>query len=105
EQCDGADAAACPGLCGFDCRCAPPPRCGDGVRNQPGEQCDGADALACPGACRADCTCAARCGDEILNQPGEQCDGRADAACLDRWRHGVSGGELELARGESPRTG
>src|SRR5207249_923409 len=74
EQCDGADAAACPGLCGFDCRCAPPPRCGDGVRNQPGEQCDGADALACPGACRADCTCAARCGDEILNQPGEQCD-------------------------------
>jgi len=84
EQCDGADAAACPGLCGFDCRCAPPPRCGDGVRNQPGEQCDGADALACPGACRADCTCAARCGDEILNQPGEQCDGRADAACPGR---------------------
>jgi predicted phosphodiesterase len=34
-----------------------PPRCGDGVMNQPEEQCDGVSDAACPGACRADCTC------------------------------------------------
>src|SRR5438552_9622555 len=28
-----------------------PPRCGDGLVNQPGEQCDGADRAACPGPC------------------------------------------------------
>jgi len=25
EQCDGADDAACPGLCQVDCTCGPPP--------------------------------------------------------------------------------
>ena len=58
-----------------------PPRCGDGLVNQPGEQCDGADRAACAGPCAADCTCAPVCGDGRVDPPAEACDGSDDAAC------------------------
>ncbi|MBI4818448.1 MAG: hypothetical protein HY791_19435 [Deltaproteobacteria bacterium] len=59
EQCDGADAPECPGLCQVDCTCPTTAVCGDGVVNQPTEQCDGVDDGACPGLCQGDCTCSA----------------------------------------------
>ncbi|HLY39440.1 MAG TPA: putative glycoside hydrolase [Candidatus Binatia bacterium] len=62
EECDGTDAAACPGRCTALCTCAPetppPPTCGNGVLDA-GETCDGPADDACPGACTAACTCAA----------------------------------------------
>src|SRR5205814_8286879 len=65
EECDGADAAACPGHCTALCTCAPeagppaaPPTCGNGVLDA-GETCDGAADDACPGACTSACTCPA----------------------------------------------
>jgi hypothetical protein len=54
EECDGADAAACPGQCRSDCTC--PAVCGDGDAEPP-EACDGGDDVACPGECLPDCTC------------------------------------------------
>jgi hypothetical protein len=72
EECDGADAAACPGACTASCTCSstgpgtpqPPgvPTCGDGARNQLTERCDGTDDAACPGACNPDCTCGTTSG-------------------------------------------
>jgi hypothetical protein len=81
EICDGADDAACPGLCQADCSCLPEV-CGDGEVNQPAEECDGADDSACPGACQPDCTCVPLvCGDGTVNQAGEECDGADDGLC------------------------
>lgn len=39
EQCDGADAEACPGACAADCTCEGQPECGDGYLDD-GEECD-----------------------------------------------------------------
>jgi hypothetical protein len=55
EDCDGADANQCAGLCQVDCQC-PAPMCGNGVK-EAGEECDGGDDAACPGACGIGCTC------------------------------------------------
>ena len=56
EDCDGADATACTGVCGADCTC-PSPVCGNGAA-EVGEECDGASASGCAtGVCNADCTC------------------------------------------------
>ncbi len=56
EDCDGADATACAGVCGADCTC-PSPVCGNGAA-EVGEECDGASASGCAtGVCNADCTC------------------------------------------------
>ena len=57
EQCDGSDAAACPGQCRSDCTCPPQPVCGDNLVNRAGEECDGTDDDACPGECRSSCLC------------------------------------------------
>jgi len=63
-----------------DCTDAPPPVCGNNVRELT-EQCDGSDDSACTGLCRSDCTCPAPvCGNNVL-EAGEQCDGTSDAAC------------------------
>ena len=82
EQCDGADAPTCPGLCLANCLC---PVCGDGAINAPGEQCDGAASAACPGQCRPpgdpnQCKCPV-CGDGDVNQGSEQCDGTDAPTC------------------------
>ncbi len=57
----GLCCVACNGYCqpSHDEQCPQPPRCGDGVINQPGEQCD-FGVGPCPDRCREDCTCA--CG-------------------------------------------
>jgi FtsP/CotA-like multicopper oxidase with cupredoxin domain len=83
EQCDGADAAGCPGLCQVDCTCPGPVVCGDGLVNQPSEDCDGDDDGACPTQCRADCICAVLpvCGDDMINLGDEECDGLDAPAC------------------------
>ncbi len=84
EECDGSDAANCPGSCGADCTCQTV--CGNG-NQEFGEQCDPGgvppgtlpDDSACPGTCIAagmtnECTCTAQvCGDGFAG-PGEQCD-------------------------------
>jgi hypothetical protein len=76
EECDGADATACPGACLGTCQC---PHCGNNVVEGT-EQCDG-NAGVCPsGACLPSCVCAV-CGDNAVNAPGEQCDGTADGTC------------------------
>jgi len=54
EDCDGGDAAYCPGLCTGGCAC-PTPTCGNGVI-EVGEQCDG-ESLGTCASCRPDCTC------------------------------------------------
>jgi hypothetical protein len=79
EQCDGGDAAGCPGLCQPDCTC-PPAVCGNNVREGI-EECDGTDATACPGACRADCACQPPCTGQLvggfcwfLGRFGQSCD-------------------------------
>jgi hypothetical protein len=106
EACDGADLAgrsclslglgpgtlACGPTCKFDTSgCSAPPRCGDGVINQPTESCDGADlggktcrdqgflsgTLACNPDCTLNasgCTGAPFCGDGVIDQPSEECD-------------------------------
>src|SRR5207253_1794858 len=57
EDCDGADAPFCPGLCQGSCTC-PAPVCGNLVVEL-GEECDGTSAGACAtGVCRSDCACA-----------------------------------------------
>src|SRR5207249_2809773 len=57
EDCDGADAPFCPGLCQGSCTC-PAPVCGNHVVEL-GEECDGTSAGACAtGVCRSDCACA-----------------------------------------------
>jgi hypothetical protein len=83
EHCDGADDAACPGLCQSDCTCPGIGVCGDGFVNQVSEDCDGADDVACPGNCDADCDCGILpvCGDDVVNEADEVCDGADDAAC------------------------
>ena len=53
EQCDGDDAATCPGHCNSDCTCSV---CGDHTVGA-GEGCDPPHDEACPASCRADCTC------------------------------------------------
>jgi hypothetical protein len=78
EQCDGSDAAACPGLCLADCTCFPTTTCGNNVREGT-EACDGTDATACPGQCQSDCTCPV-CGNN-LRDGTEECDGTDSAAC------------------------
>ncbi len=80
EECDGTDAAACPGLCLPGCSC-PAPVCGNDVI-ETGEECDGTDPGTCPtGVCDPDCTCEdAVCGNDIV-EAGEECDGIDDAAC------------------------
>ncbi len=55
EQCDGADDAACDGLCQPDCTC-PDPVCGNNV-TEGTEQCDGTSDVVCPGQCLPGCTC------------------------------------------------
>src|SRR5205823_5066390 len=49
EECDGQNAAACPGRCRSDCTCAPPGPgvCGDNLIDS-GEQCDGTQPGVCP---------------------------------------------------------
>ncbi len=79
EECDGADDAACPGLCELDCLCGP--FCGDNEVNQAPEECDGVDDAACPGACGVDCLCGPFCGDDVVNQESEQCDGTDAFRC------------------------
>ncbi len=84
EECDGTDAAACPGDCQQNCAC---PVCGDGLVNQTSEQCDPPDESACPGECKENCTCPV-CGDGVVNQASEQCDPPEDSACLGECRAG-----------------
>src|SRR5205823_5726776 len=56
EDCDGADAPFCAGLCRPDCTC-PVPVCGNDVVEL-GEECDGTSASACAtDVCSAACTC------------------------------------------------
>jgi Putative metal-binding motif/Prenyltransferase and squalene oxidase repeat len=125
EACDGADLGgqscvglglgpgtlACGSACTFDTTgCAEPPRCGDGVINQPGELCDGADLggktcvdvgfLGGSLACHPDCTLDASgcvgfpfCGDGIINRPDEDCD-RADLGGRTCETLGLGGGTL-----------
>jgi hypothetical protein len=64
EDCDGADAQRCAGLCRADCTC-PPPVCGNGVV-EAGEQCDGTDVVLCAGPCTASCQCAGTCSIDGL---------------------------------------
>ena len=64
EECDGADAALCAGLCLPDCSC-PAPQCGNQVA-EAGEACDGVDAPACPGLCGSGCTCPMPCSEGEL---------------------------------------
>jgi hypothetical protein len=59
EDCDGADAAWCDGLCQPDCSC-PVPQCGNDVREQD-EACDGSAAGDCTGTCDDSCSCPAPC--------------------------------------------
>ncbi|MBI4818449.1 MAG: hypothetical protein HY791_19440 [Deltaproteobacteria bacterium] len=83
EQCDGADAPECPGLCQVDCTCAVVSVCGNDV-TEGAEACDGTDDAACPGLCQGDCTCGVPppvCGDGVVNQISEECDGADDGAC------------------------
>jgi hypothetical protein len=47
EDCDGADAASCPGVCQPGCTC-PVPSCGNNVI-EVGEECDGTSAGPCSG--------------------------------------------------------
>jgi len=62
------------------CVDAPPPSCGNGVR-EVGEDCDGADAPFCAGLCRPDCTCPVPvCGNDV-RELGEECDGTSAGAC------------------------
>jgi hypothetical protein len=78
EECDLADAAACPLQCQPDCRC---PYCGDGKVDVSGEECDGPDSARCSGLCQANCTCPPPvCGNGI-REIGEVCDGSDAAAC------------------------
>jgi hypothetical protein len=57
EDCDGADAASCPGVCQPGCTC-PVPSCGNNVI-EVGEECDGTSAGPCSGGpCQANCRCA-----------------------------------------------
>ncbi len=56
EQCDGIDAADCPGLCNGSCEC-PPPVCGNDVIEL-GEECEPGDVTECvTGQCQDDCLC------------------------------------------------
>jgi hypothetical protein len=72
EECDGADAPDCPGLCQVDCTCITI-LCGNGTVDG-AEQCDGADAADCPGLCQPNCICPAPlCGNGIL-EAGETCE-------------------------------
>jgi hypothetical protein len=125
ERCDGNDlaGASCEGLglgpgtlaCTASCTldttgCTEPPRCGDGVRNEPSEACDGADlggatcqsvgflggTLACGADCTFDasaCTGVPRCGDGVIDRVEEQCDGAdlGGATCVSL---GLLGGVL-----------
>jgi hypothetical protein len=125
EACDRADLAgasceslglgpgtlACSATCTLDTtHCAAPPRCGDGVRNQPGEVCDGTDlggatcqsvgflggTLACQSDCRFDasgCTGVPFCGDGVINRVEEQCD-RSDLGGATCASLGLLGGTL-----------
>ncbi len=78
EQCDGADASTCPGLCKANCLC---PFCGDN-QTDAGEECDGSDNAACGGhGCQANCACVPNvCGDGLVGG-AEECDGSANAGC------------------------
>jgi hypothetical protein len=128
EACDGGDLGgqSCVGLglgpgtlgcsssCTFDTSgCTAPPRCGDGVINQPGEVCDGADLggktcvdvgfLGGTLACHADCTLDASscvgvpfCGDGVINRPDEECD-RSDLGGRTCESLGLGGGTLACA--------
>gem|GEM_PF-5555186 len=59
EECDGADAVLCQGLCQADCTC-PPPVCGNGVQ-EVGEQCDEGVNNGPVGCIIPDCTCTGDC--------------------------------------------
>ncbi|QRK10005.1 terpene cyclase/mutase family protein [Archangium violaceum] len=125
EACDGAELGGgtcealglgpgtltCDSTCKFDTTlCTAPPRCGDGVINQPGEVCDGADlgGLTCTDAgytggtlsCNPDCTLNASactgapfCGDGTINRPDEECD-RLDLGGRTCDSLGLGGGTL-----------
>ncbi len=76
EQCDGADDAACPGLCGGGGACLCPAVCGDGFI-QAGEQCDDAGTLngdCCSSSCQFE-TLGASCSDGDACNGLEACDG------------------------------
>jgi hypothetical protein len=110
----GPGTLACSPTCTFDTAgCAEPPRCGDGVINQPGELCDGADLggntcvdvgfLGGTLACQSDCTFDASgcvgtpfCGDGIINRPEEDCD-RTDLGGRTCDSLGLGGGTLACA--------
>ena len=64
EDCDGTDAALCPGLCAGDCTC-PAAICGNDIAEQ-GEQCDGTDDASCPSQCDASCGCPPTCTQDDL---------------------------------------
>lgn len=74
EECDGADASRCAGLCQGDCTC-PVPVCGNGVRES-GEGCDGSDAPACPGQCEVTCQCPVPCDPGDLYEVRARLDAR-----------------------------
>jgi cysteine-rich repeat protein len=80
EDCDGADAAACPGLCIGLCAC-PPPVCGNGVVEQ-GEACDGTNDAACTAGCGIDCQCTPACGDGTCGSGESAVSCAADCGCL-----------------------
>jgi len=118
ESCEslglGPGTLACSPTCTFDTTgCSEPPRCGDGVINQPGEVCDGADLggktcvdigfLGGTLACRPDCTYDASgcvgtpfCGDGVINRPDEECD-RTDLGGRTCESLGLGGGTLACA--------
>ncbi len=86
ESCDGADDAACSGLCGSDCTC-PAPVCGNGVVEQ-SEECDdsaevscGSDVLSCD-SCRC-CTGGGACDVYPCCDPDAVCQQvPGDYACI-----------------------
>ena len=78
EQCDGLDAAACPGACASTCTCAV---CGDGVVEAPIEQCEPSDDSACPGQCNA-CSCS---GAVRLVGGSSPAEGRLEVFHNRRW--------------------
>ena len=84
EQCDGSNAAACPGNCNSSCLC--PAVCGDGFL-QTGEGCDDGNTVAgdcCSGSCQTECNDGNVCTQDTCNPTNGACtnDEAPAIACL-----------------------
>ena len=99
EECDGLDAAACPGVCEPDCTCPETTSCGDGVRQPPAEECDGADDTFCPGVCQPNCLCPPPAGTPaVLHAVGPSVLHNATSFGVQVFGQDfVAGAELELS--------